>query len=163
RIRRRDGQHRWFLVRATPSLHAQDGGARWFGVATDIHDRRQTEEALRDSQERLNLAMEAAGLFAWESDLASGRVVWSGSGEQIIGMPPGSFGGTYDAFLALVHPADREIVISARKRAISGEAPYEVEYRKARPDGGVQWGFSRGVVHHDDQGRPARMVGVNVD
>src|SRR5215510_9960079 len=116
RIRRRDGQHRWFLVRATPSLHAQDGGARWFGVATDIHDRRQTEEALRDSQERLNLAMEAAGLFAWESDLASGRVVWSDSGEQIIGMPPGSFGGTYDAFLALVHPADREIVISARKR-----------------------------------------------
>src|SRR5262245_13603891 len=163
RIRRRDGEYRWFLVRATPSHHDENRVDRWFGVATDIHDRRQTEEALRDSQERLNLAMEAAGLFAWESDLATGRVIWSDSGEQIMGMTPGSFGGTYEAFLALVHPDDRESVISARKRALSGEGPYEVEYRKARPDGGVQWGVSRGVVHHDEQGRPARLVGVNVD
>src|SRR5262245_14396722 len=130
---------------------------------TDIHDRRQAEEALRDSRERLNLAMEAAGMFAWESDLATGRVVWSDSGEQIMGMKPGSFGGTYEAFLSLVHPDDRESVISARKRALSGEAPYEAEYRKARPDGGVQWGVSRGVVHYDEQGRPAQLVGVNVD
>src|SRR5262249_514834 len=163
RIRRRDGQFRWFLVRATPSLDAKDRVAKWFGVATDIHDRRQAEEALRDSQERLNLAMEAAGMFAWESDLATGRVVWSDSGEQIMGMKPGSFGGTYEAFLSLVHPDDRESVISARKRALSGEAPYEAEYRKARPDGGVQWGVSRGVVHYDEQGRPAQLVGVNVD
>src|SRR5262249_47904987 len=77
RIRRRDGQFRWFRARATPPLHAEDRVARWFGVGTDIHDRRQTEEALRDSQERLNLAMEAAGMFAWESDLATGRVTWT--------------------------------------------------------------------------------------
>src|SRR5215510_10116849 len=163
RIRRRDGQYRWFLVRATPSPHGVERVAKWFGVATDIHDRRQTEEALRDSQERLNLAMEAAGMFAWESDLFTGRVVWSDSGEQIMGMKPGSFGRTYEAFLSLVHPDDRESVISARKRALSGEAPYEAEYRKARPDGGVQWGVSRGVVHYDEQGRPAQLVGVNVD
>ncbi|HKQ79989.1 MAG TPA: PAS domain S-box protein [Blastocatellia bacterium] len=163
RIRRRDDQFRWFLVRATPSLQAEDRVARWFGVATDIHDRRQIEEALRDSQERLNLAMEAAGMFAWETDLTSGRVFWTDSGEQLMGMAPGSFGGTYEAFLALVHPDDRESVTSARKRALSGEAPYDVEFRKARPDGGVQWGHSKGVVHHDEHGRPARLVGVNVD
>ena len=154
RIQRRDGQYRWFLVRATPSLDAEERVGRWFGVATDIHDRRQTEEALRDSQERLNLAMEAAGLFAWESDLASGRVTWSDSGEQLMGMEPGSFGGTYEAFLALVHPEDRESVIGARKRALNGEGPYEAEYRKARPDGGMQWGVSRGVVHHDERAGP---------
>src|SRR5262245_2989149 len=107
--------------------------------------------------------MEAGELFAWESDLVTGRVTWSDSGERMMGMAPGSFGGTYEAFLTLVHPDDLETVLSARHRALLGEEPYEVEYRKARPDGGVQWGVSRGVVHYDDHRRPTRFVGVNVD
>ncbi len=163
RLRRRDGEYRWFLIRATPAFDAEGRVSKWFGVVTDIHDRKAAEEARRESDERLKLAMESAGMFVWESDLVSGRVTWSDSGEQIMGMAPGSFGGTYDAFLALVHPDDRESVISARKRALSGEAPYEAEYRKARPDGGVQWGISRGVIHYDERGLPARLVGVNVD
>src|SRR5262249_6152486 len=163
RLRRRDGEYRWFLIRATPSPDAEGRVAKWFGVATDIHDRKQAEEALRESQERLKLAMEAAGMMVWETDIASGRVVWSDFAEQMLGMTTGSFGGTYDAFLALVHPDDRESVLSARKRALLGEAPYELEFRKVRPDGGVQWGISRGVVHCDEHGRPERMVGVNVD
>src|SRR5262249_5862794 len=147
-----DGEYRWFLIRATPTRHAEGRVAKWFGVATDIHDRKRAEEARRESDERLKLAMEAAGMFVWESDRASGRVVWSDFGEQMMGMEPGSFGGTYDAFLALVHSDDRELVLRARERALSGEAPYEVEYRKVRPDGGVWWGLGRGVVHRDEEG-----------
>lgn len=74
RIRRRDGEYRWFLARATPVPDAEGGVSRWFGVATDIHDRKQAEEALRESQDRLNLAMEAAGMFVWETEVATGRV-----------------------------------------------------------------------------------------
>jgi PAS domain S-box-containing protein len=163
RLRRSDGQYRWFLIRATPTFDAEGLIVKWFGVATDIHDRRQAEQALRESEERLKLAMEAAEMFVWETDLITGRVAWSDSGEQMVGLAPGSFGGTYDAFLALVHPDDRESVASARKRALDGEASYEVEYRKVRPDGGVQWGLSRGIVHRDEESRPVRFVGVNLD
>jgi PAS domain S-box-containing protein len=163
RLRRNDGQYRWFLIRATPTFDAEGLIAKWFGVATDIHDRREAEEALRESEERLKLAMDAAGMFVWETDLITGRVNWSDSGEQMVGMEPGSFGGTYSAFLALVHPEDRETVVNSRTRALHGEAPYEVEYRKLRPDGGVQWGLSRGIVHRDEEGRPVQFVGVNLD
>ncbi|MGH9768170.1 MAG: PAS domain-containing protein, partial [Blastocatellia bacterium] len=163
RLRRRDGEYRWFLTRATPAPDAEGHVANWFGVVTDIHDHKQAEEARRESDERLKLAMEAAGMFAWETDIASGRVTWSDFGEKMMGMDPGSFGGTFDAFLALVHPDDRESVLGARKRALRGEGPYEVEYRKMRPDGGIQWGISRGLVHRDDRGRPERLVGVNLD
>ncbi len=160
-LRSKNGEPRTVLWSA--EIITLNGRPCLLNISNDITERKRAEEALRESEERLNLAMEAASMFAWETDLATGRVTWSDSGEQIMGMEPGSFGGTYEAFLALVHPDDRESVISARKRALSGEAPYEVEYRKARPDGGVQWGISRGVVYYDERGRPARLVGVNVD
>ncbi|MGH9938065.1 MAG: PAS domain S-box protein, partial [Blastocatellia bacterium] len=163
RLRRRDGQYRWFLVRATPVRDAEGGVANWFGVVTDIHDSKQVEEARRESDERLRLAMEAAGMSVWETDLASGRVVWLDFGEQMMGVKPGSFGGTYESFLSLVHPDDRESVFEARNRALRGEAPYELEFRTMRDDGGVRWGLVRGVVHRDEQGAPTRIVGVNVD
>ena len=163
RLRRRDGQYRWFLVRATPVRDAEDRVAKWFGVVTDIHDRKQAEDARRESEERLRLAMDAAGMSVWETDLVSGHVIWPDFGERMMGMKPGSFGGTYEAFLALVHPDDRESVLNVRNRALSGEAPYEVEFRTIRDDGGVRWGLARGVVHRDEEGRPTRIVGVNVD
>ncbi|HKQ93243.1 MAG TPA: PAS domain-containing protein [Blastocatellia bacterium] len=156
------GELRWSQLSSSPR-RLSDGSIVWDGVEIDITERRRAEEALRESKERLNLAMEAASAFAWETDLATGRVAWSGSGEQMSGMPPGSFGGTYEAFLALIHPDDRESVISARRRALDGEAPYEVVYRKIRPDGCVQWGLSRGIVYRDEKSQPARFVGVNVD
>ncbi len=163
RIRRHDGEYRWFLTRATPVCDGEGRVAKWFGVVTDIHDRKRIEEALRESEERLKLAMEAAGMIVWETDVATNRVIWSDCAEQMMGMEPGSFGGTFDAVLDLVHPDDRESILSARKLALDGAAPYELEVRKIRPDGGVRWGLIRGVVHRDEQGTPARIVGVDVD
>jgi PAS domain S-box-containing protein len=160
-LRSKNGELRTVLWSA--EIITLNGRPCLLNISNDITERKRAEEALRESEERLNLAMEAAGTFAWETDLATGRVTWSDSGEQIMGMTPGAFGGTYEAFLALIHPEDRESVIKARRRALDGEAPYEVEYRKIRPDGGLQWGLSRGIVYRDEEGRPARFVGVNVD
>lgn len=162
RLRRRDGEYRWFLARATPTRDAEGRIANWFGVTTDIHDRKQVEEALRESEERLKLAMEAAGMFVWETDVATGRVK-SEFPEAMMGMELGSFGGTFDSFLALVHPDDRESFLEVRKRAFDGEGPYDLELRTVRSDGGVRWGLVRGVVYRDKRGRPARVVGVDMD
>ncbi|MGE0130785.1 MAG: PAS domain-containing protein [Blastocatellales bacterium] len=162
RIRRRDGEYRWFLVRATPARDTEGRIANWFGAATDIHDHKQIEQALRESEDRLKLAMEAAGMFVWETDVVSGRVK-SDFPEQMMGMEPGSFGGTFDSFLSLVHPDDRRRFLKTRKRALAGEEPYDLELRTLRSDGGVRWGLVRGMVHRDDQGQPVRVVGVDMD
>ncbi|MCG3162853.1 MAG: Sensor histidine kinase RcsC [Acidobacteria bacterium] len=162
RIRRRDGEYRWFLARATPVPDAEGGISRWFGVATDINDRKQAEEALRESQERLNLAMEAAGMFVWETEVATGRVK-SDFPERMMGMEPGSFGGTFDSFLTLVHPDDRESFLRVRQRALDGEGPYDMELRTLRADGSVRWGLVRAMVYRDEQGDPKRIVGADVD
>jgi len=129
----------------------------------DITARLEAEEALRRSEIRYELALSAAGVGAWDRDLKSGEIVWSGNVEPMFGLLPGSFGRTYPDFLALVHPGDREAVMEAGRRCLAGDGEYRAEYRVLRPDGRECWILARGDVIRDRQGRPARLMGVLQD
>jgi PAS domain S-box-containing protein len=125
-------------------------------------DRKETEQALRESDERLRLAMEAGRMGTWEWDLKNGTVVWSGTLEGIHGMEPGTFPRTPVAFFEFVHPDDRDYV----QRAISGalESGYhEIEYRVVLRDRSIRWLTSRGVLIKEDSDDPGRMIGVCMD
>ena len=102
--------------------------------------RRQKEgvEALRESEQRLRLALGAGGMASWEWDLASGRLHWSEALELMFGLEPGAFGGTYAEFIELVHPDDRELVGASVEQAIGRDSP-AVVYRAVWPDGTVHW------------------------
>src|SRR5205823_12725010 len=100
---------------------------------------------------------------AWDWDLLSGEIEWSENLEAIHGLPPGSFGGTYAAFRALVHPDDRDLVNRAISRAAEEGPGYEVEFRTVRPDGSIRWVAAKGRVVRDAAGRVARMIGVGTD
>ncbi len=122
-----------------------------------------TVASLHESQERLALAMEAGGMFAWECDLDTGKIILSEHAEPMLGLEPGTFGGTWAEFLALVHPVDRAAVQQEIERASHQDAPFESEFRTVRPAGRVRWGLMRGRVYRDAQGRAVRLAGVDVD
>lgn len=129
----------------------------------DVTDRLATQEALRQSEARYALALTAAGVGAWDRDLASGEIVWSDNVEPMFGLSPGAFGRTFTDFLQLVHPADRDAVVAAGQRCLAGDGEYRAEYRVPLPGGKTCWILARGNVIRDAAGRPTRLMGVLQD
>jgi PAS domain S-box-containing protein len=128
----------------------------------DVTERRKAEAALRSSEHRLRLALEAGQMGWWEWDLATDGIHWSESLEVLNGLEPGSFGGTFADFIATVHPDDRDDVAAMTDSAMtSGKS--EITYRIVRPDGAVRWIEDMGKVLYDGNGRAIKMIGVERD
>ena len=124
---------------------------------------REGAEALRQSEARLRLALSAGGMGSWEWDLPSDRLSWSPQLEQLFGLEPGAFGGTYAEFIALVHPADRELVRASIEDAIGQDSP-AVVYRAVWPDGTVRWHERKSQRTRDEAGGAGGvMAGVTFD
>jgi PAS domain S-box-containing protein len=133
------------------------------GVVLVFHDitaRRRAEVALRKSENRWKLALRAIRMGTWEWNRETNGVVWDETLEALYGLPPGGFGGTYEAFLSLVHPDDREYVIARVAEALGNGPDYEVEFRAILPDGRVRWIADKGRVVYDEIGRPLGITGV---
>ncbi len=120
-------------------------------------------EALRQNVEWLQLALDAAEIGAWDWDVRTGAVCWSGNLEAVHGFSPGAFDGTFEGYLNTIHPEDRERVQQALTEALAGRADYNVEFRTLRPDGTTHWTGARGKVLWDEAGQPVRMFGVCMD
>jgi PAS domain S-box-containing protein len=108
-------------------------------------------------------ALEAAGVGAWRWDRAADAVVWSPLQERLHGLAPGRFAGTYAAFLACVHPADRERVAAAVGGWLERGAQHRIEYRTLWPDGTERWIVGWGRAERDGAGEIGGLVGVAVD
>ena len=120
--------------------------------------------ALRDTQERLRLAMEAASMGAWDWDLESNRVVWSGDQELLFGIAAGQFDGTFDSFARHVHPEDIDGLQQRMREAVeAGRHHHRDEFRILLPDGNARWMLANGRIYYDESGRAVRMIGINMD
>src|SRR5262245_47393194 len=126
-------------------------------------ERERAKEAARQSRDELHLTLEAARVGTWRWDQHTGKLCWSENLEAIHGLAPGTFGGSFEAFLESVHPEDRDKVLQAVRRALEGGKDYEVEYRSVCPDGALRWMGGRGGVVSDAAGRPVGMHGTCSD
>jgi PAS domain S-box-containing protein len=170
RSRRSDGQYRWQLDRGVP-LRDEDGNiVRWYGVTTDIEDRKRAEEALevlsRDLQEskaKLEEAQRTAHLGYWEWDLATDRVTWAEETYRIYGLQPREHPIELTEIAEMMHPEDREIVFRTAEEALRGGVRPDVEHRIVRPTGEVRIVHSQGDVKSDKSGRPYQMFGTVQD
>jgi PAS domain S-box-containing protein len=133
-------------------------------LAADYLERKQAEEKLRESEERLRLAHSAANIGTFDWDIAGGLSVWAPETERMWGLPGGGFGGTYEDWKKQVHPEDLPGANDMVRRALADpDTPYSFEYRIIRPDGSVRWIYAKGSTIRDESGRPVRMIGINMD
>jgi PAS domain S-box-containing protein len=132
-------------------------------VLASAIERKAADEAVRDREARLRLALASGGLGSWDWEIASGTVRWSDNLEQALGLAPGSFAGTVQAFLDLVHPEDLHAVQDAIEGTLERDAPYDIEFRFVRTDGSLGWISAQGAVIKDEDGKPVRMIGLALD
>jgi PAS domain S-box-containing protein len=138
RLQRSDGNYRWFLFRVEPLRDEAGRIVEWYGSATDIEDRKQTENALRQNQAYLAQAqrLSLSGTFGWR--VATGENTWSAETYKIFGYQEGS-PVNVDMVVARTHPEDRAAVQNAIDRCSIGGTDYDQEYRLLMPDGSVKY------------------------
>jgi PAS domain S-box-containing protein len=158
-VRRPDGAERLAAVSATP-VRGDDGTVSGtVVVAEDMTEVRQAEAVAAASEQRLRLAHEAAELGSWHWDMPSGVTVWDEQLEAIYGMPPGGFGGTFEAWQRTVHPDDHDTVMRVVQEAIDARSSYVLRNRIFWPDGTMRWIEAHGKVTVDAAGNPSGTIG----
>jgi PAS domain S-box-containing protein len=162
RLRRADGEYRWFLVRTDPLRDEQGILIKWYGASIDIEDRRQAEEKLRRSEIQLAEAQRMAHVGSFEWDLRSNAVTWSDELYRIFGLQPGEINVAGDA-MSFIHPEDRNLVLTIAETAVKNKEPYSSYYRIVRPGGDVRIVYSHGLIVSDEQGEPIRVFGATQD
>jgi hypothetical protein len=125
--------------------------------------RRAAERSLSETKERMQFALESAGVGIWESDIASGRTSWSDILEQLHGLPVGAFPGTFDAFIECIHADDRQRVLNRISESFRNRLDSRLEYRTMWPDGSTHWIAGIGRTFYSEAGEPIRAVGVGLD
>src|SRR5439155_8198237 len=126
-------------------------------------ERKKAEELLSASESRLSLALAASHMGAWEWDMRTGKVTWSPSLEEIHGLKPGTFGGTFQDFERDIYPDDLESVLAHIKESLASGTGYHVVYRVKRGDGSMRWLEAFGKAILGAGGEPERMVGMCMD
>lgn len=140
---------------------AEAGYVNIYGL--DITERKRAEEEILKSQKLLASAQSMAQLGVFEWDVIQNRVSWSAELHSIFGLAADQFGSTFDAFLARVHPDDRDAVRAVIEAAYRAKKPFKQEERIVRPDGTIRVLASKGELIVDEGGRPLKLVGICQD
>jgi len=147
------------------AVPVKDNSGRIIGVieaAFDITDRAKAEEKLRQSEQRLHLALQAARGGAWDWDLTGGEGWWSRELFELWGVTPEARISQGDA-LSPIHAQDRQILPNAAMEAIARHADFQCEYRVQHPLRGERWMISSGRPIYDESGQAVRLLGITRD
>ncbi|AUX39092.1 histidine kinase [Sorangium cellulosum] len=132
-------------------------------LSAAIADARETEAALRLSEDSLARAQKLVKLGNWDWRIPKNELLWSDECYSMLGLSREAGALTYERFLACIHPEDRGSVMHAVDLALAGEAPFDVEYRILRPGGEERLVHTQADVLRADDGTPVRMIGTALD
>src|SRR6266852_685282 len=162
RIRRYDGEYRWFLIRVVPQFDVEGNVVRLFGSNTDIEDRKRAEKKLLEEERELRRITDALPQTIVVLD-AQGHALYANQAmldytgltmEDVV---------TSDYRASIFHPEDLERVREERKAGLARGLPFEIEQRARRKDGQYRWLLLRYNPFHDEQGRLVRWYATGTD
>jgi two-component system, cell cycle sensor histidine kinase and response regulator CckA len=159
----RSGEERLVEWRHRPLRDDEGRVIGTFSSGVDITERNRATEALRTAEERMRFALQNANVGIWDMDSTTGVIRWSEILESQYGLQPGTFGGTFEAFIECIHPDDRESMIEAARKAMKSGADFWIQNRSIWPDGTVRWLSNAGRFHLGEHGEPVRGVGISLD
>jgi PAS domain S-box-containing protein len=150
----------WALL-SVSLVHNSPGEPLYFiSQIQDISVRKQAELALQKSEQRLKEAEQSAKLGHWELDLKKNSLYWSDEVFRIFGLNPTSFKATYEAFLEVIHPDDREYVNKTYSDSLKNKKKYNIIHRLKLKDGAEKYVEETCKTEYDDQGAPLRSIGT---
>jgi PAS domain S-box-containing protein len=163
-VHRPEGGLSWIEINSELVPGAGDGVPHVVCTFNDVTAYRKALDDLRVTDERLVFALRAARMGAWQFEVDSQQVIWSDTVEDVFGVPRGSFDGSFETYLALIHPDDRAHVRATIEAALADPAHDEFYVRhRIVTDHGERWIDGHARVFRDGEGRPVRMAGVAVD
>jgi len=163
RIIRPDGEVRHIHTRAEVFRNEQGEAVRVLGTTLDITERKQAEEALRESERMLAEAERVGNMGSFEFNVGQDTIRWSRQERRLFGVDPEGPNLTLEQVLDLAHPDDLPFVREAIRKGLAGEAPYEFENRIVRPDGEIRYIQTRAEVYRNEQGEAVRVLGTTLD
>ncbi len=160
-----DGRTRWVHDRAAVASRSPAGSVeRVAGVITEVTTRREYENALALAQERLSVALRAAHAGAWAWDVKARSVEWTPEQFALYGITDTSSAPTYERWLELLNPEDREPIDSLLHDTLEGRVDsWHVNFRVQHPTLGERWLLGLGEVTRDAKGRALQLAGINLD
>lgn len=162
---RKDGSRIPVLLSISALRDAQGTVTGFVGIAADLTLRKQAEEALKVSEERVRLGMESSQHGLWDWNIKTGEVFYDAYWARMLGYEPGELDYTVAAWESIVHPFDMPFVRNIMNDHWAGKTEfYEAEFRARCKDGRYVWILARGrLVARDSDGSPLRMMGTNQD
>jgi PAS domain S-box-containing protein len=163
RIRTPDGLEKWIR---NISFHVHDGDGeliRVVGIAEDITERKRAGELLRQTADRLELAIRAGAVGVWDWDLSNDAMIWDEQMFRLYGVGRDHFCNTVMEWSSRLHPEDRERALEECRAALRGEREFDTEFRILWPDGSVHSIRALAQVERDANGKPVYMIGTNWD
>jgi PAS domain S-box-containing protein len=164
RMRRHDGQYRWFINRADPLFDEQGKIVKWYGTNTDIDDRKRAEEALRRSENYLAEAQRLTHTGSWVYNILTGALVHSSEEHRrLFGFDPEKGIPSFDEIVSRIHPEDRTVALHEFETSNPSGKDFDAHFRIVLPDGAMRYVYGTGHPVFNPSGEIREFVGMVMD